>query len=65
MYVTDHRLHLVEEIATAPQEVREYLKQEYLEIWTNRYREEIISCHLMDDDRLPLLECKLKQIIKL
>ncbi|TXK24922.1 nucleotidyl transferase AbiEii/AbiGii toxin family protein [Pontibacter qinzhouensis] len=64
VYVTDNRLHLVEEIAHAPQEVREYLQQEYRAIWDSRYREEILGCHLADQDRLPLLEEKIEQIIQ-
>ncbi|WP_299758670.1 nucleotidyl transferase AbiEii/AbiGii toxin family protein [uncultured Pontibacter sp.] len=63
VYVTDNRLRLVEEIARAPKEVREYLQQEYRAIRDSRYREEILGCHLMDQDRLPLLEERIEQII--
>ncbi|MHA6250089.1 hypothetical protein ACXYMU_19305 [Pontibacter sp. CAU 1760] len=31
----------------------------------SRYREEILGCHLMDQDRLPLLEERIEQIIQL
>ncbi|GAA4443312.1 hypothetical protein GCM10023188_43870 [Pontibacter saemangeumensis] len=65
VYVTDNRVRLVDEIANSPNEVREYLKQEYGEIWKNRYREEILGCHLGDHDRLPLLEDKIERILLL
>jgi hypothetical protein len=65
VYVTDNRLKLVDEIATSSSEVIVYLQKEYKEIWTNRYREEILGCHLMDYDRLSLVEEKIEQILRL
>ncbi|NDK57584.1 nucleotidyl transferase AbiEii/AbiGii toxin family protein [Pontibacter fetidus] len=65
IYVTDNRLNLIEEIAAAPLEVRSYLQQEYGLIWNNRYRDEILSCHLVDNSRLLLLEEKIDAILNL
>ncbi|GGG05679.1 nucleotidyl transferase AbiEii/AbiGii toxin family protein [Pontibacter amylolyticus] len=65
VYVTDNRLNLLEEIAGSPDAVKVYLQQEYRKIWESRYREEILGCHLSEVNRLPLLEEKIEQIIRL
>jgi hypothetical protein len=65
IYLTDNRLHLIEEIASAPAEVREYLQQEYRQILDSRYRDETLSAHLSEPDRLQLLLDKIKQIVML
>lgn len=65
VYVTDNRLKLVEEIASAPDEVRAYLQDEYRQILGSRYSEEILGCHLSEADRLPLLEEKIEQVLRL
>ena len=65
IYITDNRLHLIEEIADAPEEVRVYLQQEYRQILDSRYRDEILSAHLSEPDRLQLLLEKMEQVVKL
>ncbi|WP_162427398.1 nucleotidyl transferase AbiEii/AbiGii toxin family protein [Pontibacter pudoricolor] len=65
IYLTDNRLHLIDEIASAPAEVRQYLQQEYRQILDSRYRDETLSAHLSESDRLQLLLDKIKQIVML
>lgn len=62
IYITDNRLDLIKEIATSPDDVRKYLQDEYGLIWNNSYREEILSCHLVEKNRLLMLEEKIEAI---
>lgn len=64
VYTTDNRLHLIEEIANAPVEVREYLQHEYRQILDSRYRNETLSAHLSEPDRLQLLLEKMERITR-
>lgn len=58
IYLTNNRLRLVEEVMTADEPIRRYLQQGYRSIWEHGNREEIVSCHLAEADRLPLvLDC--------
>ena len=65
IYITDNRLHLIEEIADAPEEVRKFLQQEYRQILDSRYRDENLAAHLSEPDRLQLLLEKMEQVVKL
>jgi predicted nucleotidyltransferase len=65
VYITDNRLRLVEEIAGAPTEVKVYLQEEYRQIVDSRYRDETLSAHLNEPNRLQLLLEKMEQVVKL
>lgn len=67
IYVIDNRTTIVEEIKKDDKEIQEFLKQELSKIlkMTNTY--EILSCHihpLVLEERYPILEEKIKQIVE-
>lgn len=65
IYVLDNRLGIINDIRTAPNDVRSYLKIELQEL-LNTNSEEALSCHLSpfsQGDRLPILKDKINQIV--
>jgi predicted nucleotidyltransferase len=65
VYVLDSRLNIVDEIRSAPNDVRVYLKNQ-LEVFLHPDMVESISCHLSPfqaDERLLLLREKIKLIL--
>lgn len=65
VYVLDSRINIVDEIASAPKDVRDYLKNE-LKIFLQEDMGESISCHLSPfqaDERLELLRQKIRSIL--
>ncbi|WP_060522775.1 nucleotidyl transferase AbiEii/AbiGii toxin family protein [Nonlabens sp. MIC269] len=67
IYVMDNRTTIVEEINEDHPEVKEFIKDEFIKIYTSPTFTEVISCHihpLIMDDRLPILIHKIEKIIK-
>lgn len=65
VYVLDSRLNIVDEIRSAPSNVRDYLKEQ-LKVFLNDDMSESISCHLspfQSEERLTLLREKVKSIL--
>jgi hypothetical protein len=65
VYVLDSRLNIVDEIRSAPSNVRDYLK-EHLEVFLNDDMSESLSCHLspfQSEERLGLLRQKINSIL--
>lgn len=68
VYVLDNRTTIVEEIATCDHRIRSFLKFELEEIIKKRMITEVLLAHihpLMIDERLPIVEEKIAQIVKL
>jgi Nucleotidyl transferase AbiEii toxin, Type IV TA system len=68
IYLTDNCTGIVSLIDGADGEVRKFLIAEYRQVWENKYRIEIISCHLsplLSSDRYPIIENKINAIIAL
>lgn len=66
IYLTDNCMSIVSSIESIEGEVKNYLREEYKQVWNNEYRTEIISCHLsplIREERLAIIESKIQQII--
>lgn len=66
IYVLDNRTTIVTEINEDHPEVRQFIKEELIKIYTSSTFTEIVSCHihpLIIDDRLPILIEKIEKII--
>lgn len=65
VYVLDSRLNIVDEIRSAPSNVRDYLK-EHLKAFLGADMSESLSCHLspfQSEERLGLLRQKINSIL--
>ena len=68
IYVIDNRNAIVEEITNAPEEIKDYIIEEFKNIWNSPKRDEILSIHLhplMLEERFPVVIEKISQIVKL
>ena len=68
VYVLDNRTTIVEEIANCDHRIRSFLKFELQEIINKKMITEVLLAHihpLMIDERLPIVEEKIAQIVKL
>lgn len=66
IYVLDNRTTLINELQKEPKSIKEFLKEEFLKVYTKSNFEEIIFCHmdpLIYADRLPIIKEKIEQII--
>lgn len=66
IYITDNRINFVDEIIKSTGAVKDFLQEQYRLVFEDKYREEIISCHLSSysQDRLPLILEKIRLILK-
>ena len=67
IYVLDNRLSIVDEVASAHLDVKNYLKQELLKAYKGGFWEDILLSHihpLLLEERAPLLSDKVNQIIQ-
>ncbi|HXA02502.1 MAG TPA: nucleotidyl transferase AbiEii/AbiGii toxin family protein [Cytophagaceae bacterium] len=65
IYITDNRINFVDEIRKSTGAVKEFLQEQYRLVLKDKYKEEIISCHLSSysQDRLSLILEKIKSIL--
>jgi hypothetical protein len=66
IYITDNRINFVDEIRKSTGAVKEFLQEQYRLVLKDKYKEEIISCHLSSysQDRLPLILKKIESILE-
>lgn len=67
IYLIDNRTTIVEEILTADEEIRQYIKEELTLIKNQKQSDEILAMHihpLIREERFKMLMEKIKQIIK-
>ena len=67
IYLIDNRTTIVEEILTADEEIRQYIKEELTLIKNHKQADEILAMHihpLIREERFKMLMDKIKQIIK-
>jgi hypothetical protein len=68
IYVLDNRTSIVEEIKNTNDDIKQFLKQEFIKIHNNKFKEELLSAHLAPntiDERYPIILEKFNQIINL
>ena len=67
IYLIDNRTTIVEEILTADEEIRQYIKEELTLIKNHKQADEILAMHihpLIREERFKMLMKKIEQIIK-
>ena len=67
IYLIDNRTTIVEEILTADEEIRQYIKEELTLIKNNKQADQILAMHihpLIREERFKMLMEKIEQIIK-
>jgi predicted nucleotidyltransferase len=68
IYVIDNRTTIVDEIAQSPAEIRQFLQKELKSIFQKGLMDEVLAAHihpLMLEERLPLAQEKINQILSL
>ena len=67
IYVIDNRIHIVQEIKTCDQRIGTFLKKQFKVIIQQGILSEVLVAHihpLMQEERLPLVEDKINQILE-
>ena len=68
IYVIDNRTTIVDEIAQSPAEIRQFLQKELKSIFQKGLMDEVLAAHihpLMLEERLPIVQEKINQILSL
>jgi len=68
IYVIDNRINIVEEIGRDEPEIREYLQQQLKKVIEQGLLDELLMYHvhpIMRDERIPVIEEKINEILKL
>jgi hypothetical protein len=63
IYVLDNRTTIIEEIENDHPEIIQFLKEEFTKVYENLSFEEIILCHLIEEERVPIIKEKIEHII--
>jgi hypothetical protein len=63
IYVLNNRTTVIEEIENDHPKIKQFLKEEFNKVYENLSFEEIILCHLLEEERVPIIKEKIEHII--
>ena len=63
IYVLNNRTTVIEEIENDHPKIKQFLKEEFTKVYENLSFEEIILCHLLEEERVPIIKEKIEHII--
>ena len=63
IYVLNNRTTVIEEIENDHPKIKQFLKEEFTKVYENLSFEEIILCHLIEEERVPIIKEKIEHII--